>query len=246
VQRTVRSLLALAIVFPAAALADAPVTLTAPADGTVLVPGRMVEVAWARSGTAEPALDGPIEEWEAFLSVDGGRSYPFRVTPHLDIDLARFRFVVPAVASNAARILLRFGDERREVGFEMPQRLSIAPPGPLAELRRASASPVLAARRGEAARPGAAGVTTWVEGTRRGDDLRVHRTASPLALRGVPTVSGGPMALALLAPKRDDAGLDGATEASRHERLAPAAERAAPRAAAALAPILLLISRSNR
>jgi hypothetical protein len=36
-------------------------------------------------------------EWEAFLSLDGGRTYPVRITPHLDLSIRRrFHFQVPA------------------------------------------------------------------------------------------------------------------------------------------------------
>ncbi len=55
-----------------------------------------------------------VEEWEAFLSVDGGKFYAYRITPHLEADLRQFTFEVPNVETDQARILIRAGDERRE------------------------------------------------------------------------------------------------------------------------------------
>jgi len=110
-----------------------------------------------------------VEEWEAFLSLDGGATYPVRITPHLDQDLRRVRFQVPPIPTADARILLRFGDERRETAVELPERFAIAaspvPESPFTFSRRAP-SP------GEPALPGRAGAAVWAEGTRRGVGLR--------------------------------------------------------------------------
>jgi hypothetical protein len=144
---------------------SASIRLVAPQAGATLAAGSMAELEWT---PAEPFADlSQIEEWEAFLSVDGGATYPVRITPHLDQDLRRIRFQVPSVPTADARILLRFGDERRETAVELPERFAI------------EASPVQtflltyqAAAAGEPALPGQAGVVAWVEGSRRGGSLR--------------------------------------------------------------------------
>lgn len=183
-----RSLLALALVLaaaPAAARQESGlVRLTAPAAGEVLTGGATAELAWAPQGPFE-RLDS-IEEWEAFLSFDGGLTYPVRITPHLDQSLRRFRWQVPAIPTRDARLLLRFGDERRETYVEIPQRFTIA------EAPTLWASPPLfgsatdvheVATRGEPALPGHPGVVAWVEGSRQGGSLRPVVAIGPAAFR---------------------------------------------------------------
>jgi hypothetical protein len=141
------------------------VELLAPRPAIPLVAGTTAVLQWKPlPGLASlPAR----EEWEAFLSLDGGKSYAFRITPHLDSDLQRTIWEVPGVPSADVRLLLRFGDERRETTIELPQRFTItAAPGPLVAALAPRAS--LARRRGEAARPDDAGVVAWTEGSRRG------------------------------------------------------------------------------
>jgi hypothetical protein len=174
-----RLLLAAAVVAaPASADADldisirpadeAPVELLRPADHEVLEGGRESTVAWR--ALRDLASEG-IHEWEAFLSFDGGHTWPVRVTPHLDIGLSSFRFVVPAIPSDDVRLMLRFGDERRELGYILPVVLrSVLPrngwlPTPL---------PAPSFGRGEAARPGVPGVVLWVEAGRNGRRAEVR------------------------------------------------------------------------
>src|SRR5215471_18068604 len=66
------------------------VRLLAPAAHAEVDPGSTVLLAWESAGT--PA---DVEEWEAFLSVDGGRTYPIRITPHLDASIHAFPWNVP-------------------------------------------------------------------------------------------------------------------------------------------------------
>ncbi|HXU45916.1 MAG TPA: hypothetical protein VN783_10340 [Thermoanaerobaculia bacterium] len=161
--RHVAFLLALGLSAAAAGAAlPAPIVLEAPRDGEVLRAGEEASLAW-RGGSAW-AREAGIVEWEAFLSVDGGASYPLRITPHLDVDVQRLRFLVPVVPTDDARLLLRFGDEQREMIFELPVKFRISG-GPW------SAFPGIASfawTPGEAARPGGPGVVAWIEGNRRG------------------------------------------------------------------------------
>jgi len=153
--------------------APAPlVHLLSPAAGTPLIAGASGEIVWEpAAGLAQvPAA----EEWEAFLSLDGGATYPLRLTPHLDQDVRRVGFQVPAIATREARLLLRFGDERRESWFVVPQRFVIAAAAvelPLATPSLFTARPSLAVT-GERPLPRAAGVVAWVEGSRRAVGLR--------------------------------------------------------------------------
>lgn len=144
-----------------------PVRVVAPAPGAELAAGALAMLEWEDSGDG---LRERITEWEAFLSLDGGRTWPLRLTPHLEIGLRRFSFRVPAFPSSDARLLLRFGDEREETEVEIPGSFVIVPGGDWAVLDPVPPSPRLS--RGEAARPGDRGVVLWTEGTRDGTSLR--------------------------------------------------------------------------
>jgi hypothetical protein len=157
-----RSALALAaLLVPAVAFANpAQIRLIAPAPGTALRGGETAAISWEAG-----ALPSGAEEWEAFLSIDGGRHYPIRITPHLDIDIHRATWTVPNITARDVRVLLRVGDERIENAIEVPAsfaieaRFGVAPLWPDA---MSSASP------GEEARQGDGGVTAWVAGDRAG------------------------------------------------------------------------------
>lgn len=149
-----------------AGVADASASeprLVAPVPGRELTAGSLAVVEWE----GEPPIE-EAEEWEAFLSLDGGRTHPLRITPHLDLNIRRFTFRVPAFPTREARFLLRFGDERHEeVEVETPYRFTIvAGPGGVSTASRISLS------RGERARSGEDGVVFWVEGARDGSGLR--------------------------------------------------------------------------
>lgn len=118
------------------------------------------------------ALPANAEEWEAFLSFDGGRYYAVRITPHLDVARRQFTWVVPNVDTRNARILIRAGDERRETLYELPERFAIVRDARAALPRRGIAP----AANGEAARAGDPGVVAWTDGDRSGGAL-VERSA---------------------------------------------------------------------
>jgi hypothetical protein len=163
-----RPLLAVALfALAAVARADAP-RLLAPADGATLRGGSYAELRWS----AAP-LPAATEEWEAFLSIDGGKYYAFRVTPHLDIELRRFTFIVPNVDTDDARILIRTGDEVHETHFEIPGSFSIVRDPNAGQI----APRLLQLGRGEAAREGDPAVVSWTEGARNGSG--VSQQAAP-------------------------------------------------------------------
>lgn len=164
-----RLLCALALCTALSARADVRAVLRAPADGAVLRGGSRATVAWSA-----PELPRFVEEWEAFLSVDGGAYYGYRITPHLDADRREFTFEVPNVQAARARILIRAGDEHREIELDTPQTFVIERDPGLA----LAAPPVeiIEDERGEAAREGDRGVIEWVDGDRDGEHL-VERSA---------------------------------------------------------------------
>ena len=179
-------------------LASAPIELIAPLAGTTLVGGATAEIAWQPTAGFD-ALAGATE-WEAFLSVDGGRTYPVRITPHLDLDRRRFVFPVPDLPSPEARLLLRIGDERAEraVRFPTPLRIDRSPSGAAVRFEAALAA-APATGPGEAALADGAGVLFWVEGDRDGSHLRQRSAvppgtrsgAEPALLAGEPAALGG-------------------------------------------------------
>ena len=131
--------------------------------------GERITLEWA-AGDSRPT-EHPAEEWEAFLSVDGGRTWAYRITPHLDLDLRRIIWRVPNVPTSDARLLLRFGDETNELAVALPQRFSIAlPAAPLPDISWPRPG------RGEPALDGKSGVVSWVDGTRRGGGERRFAT----------------------------------------------------------------------
>jgi len=187
-----------------------------------------------------------VEEWEAFLSLDGGAHYAIRITPHLDVGLRRVLWRVPETPTRDARLLLRFGDEHQETACELPQRFAItAPPG----LRLDLAPARLAFARGEPALPGQAGVVAWVEGTRGGGSVRpVVAAESPAAEpRRSVAEAGGETAVCEAAggPSFDPASTLAAAAQLPHSRRSPAfltPERTDP---SAPVPILLQSRRRN-
>jgi len=185
----------LGIVSPAAGLIS-PVRLETPRAGATLRAGDTAELAW----DSNLATLGQADEWEAFLSFDGGITYPVRITPHLDLALRRVRWQVPAIPTNDARLLLRFGDERHEATVELPQRFAIAEALWAAPLfggdARRTALP------GEPALPGRPGVVAWVEGSRQGGNLHAVVASPPPSLENALRTPAAGFETAVLATER--------------------------------------------
>jgi len=163
------------------------VRLLDPTPGAILAGGSWASLAWEPEGDLPPPHAG-IDEWEAFLSLDGGRTYAIRITPHLDLDVRRISWPVPSIPSDDARLLLHLGNGAREWAIELPRRFSILPTLGVEQLTGLSLASTLAPGRGQAARPGELGVTSWVEGNRRG--LRLHRVETPSPSRRLAAFEG--------------------------------------------------------
>jgi len=208
--------------------------LIAPQKGATLRGGSFATIEWTAA-----ELPRGAEEWEAFLSLDGGKYYAFRITPHLDLGLKRFSWMVPNAATNNARILIRTGDERHETLVEFPIRFSIAAV-PHAEL--CSGLPIRSSH-AEAARDGDPNVIAWVDGDRAGT------RATQQCARAT-----GPQIAAFLS--NHERGIDPAVaprtlhsssaQCEKSHRIAPRTRVAIPVAQSrAPADVLLAISRLN-
>lgn len=155
---------------PSAGQAARSVRLVSPVEGETLEAGELARIEWS----AEPGhLPPAATEWEAFLSLDGGRTYPIRLTPHLDLALRGFSFEVPNVPARDARLLLRIGDERSERSYETPTRFAIGASARKRWLVGPWEAPLSRTLEpGEPARHGDRGVVAWLEGDRKGRGLR--------------------------------------------------------------------------
>lgn len=88
--------------------ADPTAVFRAPAPGQALQAGDEVEVTW--DGVAPSA-----REVELLLSLDGGRHFALRLTSELDPACRSFRWRVPNLTAEDARLSLRMGIGDREV-----------------------------------------------------------------------------------------------------------------------------------
>jgi hypothetical protein len=75
-----------------------------PAAGDVVAAGASVEVRWA----ATPDAMGASEQ-ELVLSLDGGLTFPIRVSPEVSLRAAGLRWIVPDLSSAHARLAVRSG-----------------------------------------------------------------------------------------------------------------------------------------
>ncbi len=233
--------LALAATTASASSSDLPVRVTAPTRGASLQAGSEAVVAW----TADRPLPPGVDEWEAFLSLDGGATYPLRITPHLDRALSRFTWRVPDLPTENARLLLRFGNEHdeREVDSGIVLTIRRAVTGdPTALLGdRVVLHP------GEAARPGQAGVIAWVEADRHGGGLRQVRTSAPRTDLFPGVRSTLPAGGDLCSEEPDPRSIARALLADLAPRILPPLPPASPRDAATRSPTpSVLLSRLQR
>jgi hypothetical protein len=172
------------------------VRLLSPAPHARLTAGTIAVIEWqAERHLLDPEFE--IEEWEAFLSLDGGRSYSIRLTPHMDVAARQFFWRVPDLPTPAARLILRFGNERKEIEMASQGSFSIVAGSAAPEVRPGRQ----AFRRGESARPNERGVVAWVEGSRGGSGLHevfaaewpdAVRSASPAGWLYVPLLGPSP------------------------------------------------------
>jgi hypothetical protein len=96
-----------------------PGPLTPSLAGNVVFAGDLVELTFVFPAGVRP------DEWEAFLSLDGGESYPVRLTEERTPESTRLTARIPNLPTKAARILVRAGGEDEEGDrFEMDLAVS--------------------------------------------------------------------------------------------------------------------------
>jgi len=81
--------------------------LSAPAAGSVVQGGQLVEIRWS-------GIPAAAREVELLLSVDGGRTFPLRLTEELAPRSSSFFWRVPSLVSDEACLALRVGMDGRE------------------------------------------------------------------------------------------------------------------------------------
>ena len=113
-----------------------------PGRGESLAPGSIVEVTWASLCGAAKGRD--IDEAEIVLSLDGGQTFPIRVTPELKPCTARYLWKVPALPAAHARLALRAGADERDATesieiLSAEFRILPDPDGRVEQLRRRAA-----------------------------------------------------------------------------------------------------------
>jgi hypothetical protein len=103
-----------------AARASLPATPSVPrlAVSGPLRAGETVDMEWAPLGAG-------AEELELLLSLDGGRTWPVRVSPELPGESVRYRWRVPNLAAADARVRLRVRVNEREIELPASEAFAI-------------------------------------------------------------------------------------------------------------------------
>jgi len=94
------------LLLASAASAGAAERFASPLNRAVLRSGDTIRVAWDLDSTG-----GRFEEMELLLSLDGGRSFPLRLTRDLNPRTLALDWRVPALPASHARLALRAGDD---------------------------------------------------------------------------------------------------------------------------------------
>jgi len=87
-----------------------PASLSSPAPGQRLEPGTLQQFSWPHGVDRER-----FDEMELVLSLDGGRTFPLRLTRRIDPRSDRATWEVPALPGEHARLALRAGSEESSV-----------------------------------------------------------------------------------------------------------------------------------
>jgi hypothetical protein len=98
---------ALGAVSGSAALAAGASDFPSPRAGAVLTAGSLADARW-RAPEGE-TLAADVDEAELVLSLDGGNTFPVRVSAELAPGSSSYRWRVPALPTGSARLALRVG-----------------------------------------------------------------------------------------------------------------------------------------
>jgi hypothetical protein len=107
VPRILVAVAALAAGLGAPARAAGTSAFVSPRPAATLTGGSVAEVRW--SGLEREALGRDADEAELVLSLDGGRTFPVRVSAELDPRATGYRWRVPSVPTASARLAVRVG-----------------------------------------------------------------------------------------------------------------------------------------
>ena len=91
----------------AVALAEDPDVIRSPGSGDRLRAGDSVAVSWS----LDPDASAERDEMELILSLDGGATFPIRVTGELSTTSRSYAWRVPALPSERAVLAMRAGDD---------------------------------------------------------------------------------------------------------------------------------------
>ena len=114
---------------PTLDLHQAATSVPRPSIGATVTAGERVRLEW-------PALPPGADEFEILLSLDGGASYPIRLTPQLAPGTTVLAWEIPNLPTAAARVRLRAGFDGHEIEGEPSRSFRLVaredlPPAPL-------------------------------------------------------------------------------------------------------------------
>jgi hypothetical protein len=97
--------------------------LISPTPGQVLRPGQKIKVEWTSVLPKVRYIESC--EAEVRLSLDGGATYLYRISPYMDAKTHSFDWTVPNLPTNAAVMDIRFGCEPLYPESAAPQPASM-------------------------------------------------------------------------------------------------------------------------
>jgi hypothetical protein len=173
------------------------------------------------------------QEWEAFLSLDGGRSFPIRVTPHLSTKIRSFSWPIPRILSEDTKLRIRFGNGQTEREYDLDGNWRLFP--------TSHARPLLSQSRdiGRSPARGEEATALWVEWN--GAAPRTVMPIAPPSTRSSSAWRCAEIAGSALPSRR----LALAPPTASAERSAPSVILPAARLVALLRPSLAAFSRLN-
>jgi hypothetical protein len=95
------------------------VRLISPRAGDSFIPGQKVNIVWQVD--VPPNIDARSCEQEIFLSLDGGKTISYRLTPELNPTVRQYQWTVPNLPTERVVLDIRFGSELDTARFEKSQ-----------------------------------------------------------------------------------------------------------------------------
>lgn len=95
------------------------ISMLFPKTGEAFSPGQKVRIAW--NIDLSPKIKLSWCEQEIFLSIDGGKTFSYRITPELSPSLREYIWTVPNLPTDQAVLDIRFGSEFSQTRFEKSQ-----------------------------------------------------------------------------------------------------------------------------